>query len=301
MHDLEETLVYNVMKDFFFPIFLALMSAFVAWYFFFRQILNERKKDEAKKSEDLSNKLTYFAMIVENAIENAQGQNAFLKDMIVEIGQSGVNLISWHKHPTYDLKVISEKLSAEEYLLSYLSYYRDKNKRENLKDFKNIVESCVVINDIFISSAEYLEGKIRFDNELKRDFFDKIAEAADLFGKSIHKMREEENPLFTEMYKIHVRSKSMKEVSGNLLIPTQVNLFALPILQLLDKKQLEGVEFDEYTGNLWVVAGQAVNTYKNLQSDMERLKSTFSYNYSYAERLIARLKDSSEKLRSDFI
>jgi len=299
--DFHETFIYNVFKDFVFPLFLALVSGFLAWYFFFRQIMNERQKNTESKLTELRNKLTYFAMITHNSIENAKGQNSYLKLVIADFDREGINLIYWRKYPTYDLKIIAEKIDIESYLLSYLNFYDGKDKIQNLNDFKSIIDSCGVINEIFEMSNNDLKSKFEFDTKIKTEYTTILTECAKLFGESLYKHKTENNPLFKDLFNIHNNSQIIQSCPVEQIMKVQHEVFVIPTLNLLDSWHRDRIEFDNYTGELWIKVKEASDIFNNLITEAFRLRSMFAENYVYINRLILKLENSSQKLRDDFM
>lgn len=297
----ENTLFYNIFKDFIFPLLLTIISGFGAWFLFIRQLLNEKKKNKQSINEDIKNKLTYFSMIIHNAIENSIGQNDNIEELVKKIENSDFNSIPLYKHPTYDLKIIAEKLDKESYLLSYLKFYKKDDKLKMLNDFKQIVDSCGIINEIFNQINTDLESKQIFEHNLKEIFFENIGECSDFFGKSLVKLKETNDPLFYKLYEINKASEDLKNFKENQIIKAQYELFLKPTLSLLDKCHSEHIEFDENTGNLWICTSKTINVYINLQTETIRLKTMLEEQNEFIKELIENLKKSSVRLRNDFL
>ncbi len=297
----ENTLYYNIIKDFVFPLLLTIISGIVAWFLFIKQLLNEKRKEKQSINDDIKNKLTYFAMIIHNAIENSVGQNENIKELSIEIENSGFNSIQLNKHPTYDLKIVAEKLDKESYLLSYLKFYKKDNKIEMLEDFKQIIDTCGIINDIFIQINNDLESKQKFEHDLMTKFYEGSEECADYFGKSLVKLKETNNPLFHKLFEINKASDNLKNFKENQIIKAQYELFLKPTLILLDKCHSEYIEFDENLGNLWIRTSNTINIYNNLESETFRLNEMLKEQSSFINELIDVLKKSSERLRKDFL
>lgn len=299
--NIQETLMYNIFKDFIFPLLLTISSGIFAWFIFFKQILNEKQKDKETKEEDLKNKLTYFAMIIQNAIENATGQNDKVKQLILEMGNSEVNFLSLEKYPTYDLKILAEKIDKENYLISFLNYYSEKSKKDMLNDFKNIVDSCSIINDVFDQINSDLESKQLFENKLKEKFSQGIFECSDLFGKALVKWNEDKNPLFYKLFEISKKTNELKNYHENSIFEAQYRLFLIPTLLFLDECHSKNIEFDEIVGNLWTKSSDSVNIYDNLKSETTRLKEMLTQQNQFVIELIETLKKSSAMLRKDLL
>jgi hypothetical protein len=297
----ETTFYYDIIKDFVFPLLLTLISGVVAWFLFIKQILNDKKKENQSKNDEVTNKLTYFAMIIHNAIENSIGQNINIKELSIEIEKSGFNSIPLNKYPTYDLKIVAEKLDKESYLLSYLKYYKKDNKIEMLEDFKKIVDTCGIINDIFNQIDSDLENKQKFEHDLMKKFYEGSDKCADYFGESLVKLKESNNPLFFKLFEINKASENLKNFTENQIIKAQYELFLKPTLILLNKCHSEHVEFDENLGDLWVQASNTINIYNNLESETFRLNEMLKEANSFINELIEVLKKSSDRLRKDFL
>lgn len=292
---------YDISKDFIFPFCLTLVSALVAWFVFFKQIIEERKKEKQSKRFDLKNKLTYFAMIVHNAIDNTKGQTLLINKLIKTMNDDGINSAVLSKHPLYDLKIVTEKIDIESYLISYLEFYSNKDKLSTLEEFKKIIDSAGMINDVFNQVYADLNSKHAFNLELQKKFYEQLEESADLFGKCLHNFKVNKNPLFPEMWKIHQLLNSAKRIEGMEAILQQYNLFIKPLLEFLDSCNAKKIEFDMDTGNLWVISSKATNTFLNLQGETAHHKSRLTEDYKMLIELTSSLEDSSSKLRNDFL
>ncbi|MHC0445804.1 hypothetical protein ACWA1F_10340 [Flavobacterium sp. 3-218] len=299
--NIQDSLLYNIIKDFIYPLLLTFLSGIVAWFLFLKQIVNDKLIAKNSKEEALINKLTYFAMIIDNAIENAEGQNLKVRELINEITNEGLQNRNLQKHPTYDLNIIAEKIDKENYLLSYLSYYSQKGKKEVLTDFKIIVDSCGIINDIFIQINENLKNMYTFEREMRAEFHDCARQCADLFGKCLVNLKEIDDPLFYDLFEISKKTEILKNYQGVEIMPSQYQLFFKPTLELLDRYHSMHKEFDEDTGNLWMVTVEAVNMYNNLEYEVSRLKEMLVNQNEYVDHLIYQLKNSSKQLRYDFL
>nr|WP_315156983.1 hypothetical protein [uncultured Flavobacterium sp.] len=299
--NIQDSLLYNIIKDFVYPLLLTVLSGVVAWFLFIKQIVNDKQKTENSKEEDLRNKLTYFAMIIHNAIENAEGQNIKLFELINDIENAGINSVTLQKHPTYDLTLIAEKIDKENYLLSYLSFYSKNEKKEMLSDFKKIMDSCGIINDIFLNINANLNAKNMFEIELRKEFHESVLECADYFGKSLVKLKEINDPLFYQLFEINKNLEHLEHYSEEQIMPAQYQIFLKPTLELLDNCHRTQKEFDEDTGNLWNTTVKTMSIYHNLQSETLRLKAILINHNEYVNELIIQLKKSSEKLVRDFI
>jgi len=292
---------YDILKDFIFPFCLTLVSALVAWFVFFKQIIEERKKEKQSKRSDLKNKLTYFAMIVHNAIDNTKGQTLLINKLIETMNDDGINSAVLSKHPLYDLKIVTEKIDIESYLISYLEFYSHKDKLSTLEEFKKIIDSAGMINDVFNQVYADLNSKHTFNLELQEKFYDQLEESANLFGKCLHNFKNNKNPLFPEMWKIHQLLNTAKRIVGMEAILQQYNLFIKPLLEFLDSCNAKNIEFDVDTGNLWVISSKTTNTFLNLQGETAHHKFRLSEDYNLLIELTSFLEDSSSKLRNDFL
>lgn len=298
--NIQNSLFYNVIKDFIYPLLLTFLSGVVAWFLFIKQIVSDRQKIKDSKEEDLRNKLTYFAMIIHNAIENAEGQNAKVLELVNEIENAGINSVPLQKHPTYDLALIAEKIDKENYLLSYLSFYSENGKKETLLDFKNMLDSCGIINDIFLQIKEILKAKSMLETELRKEFYDSAVECAIRFGKSLEKLKEANDPLFYQLFEINKNLENLENYREDNILPAQYHIFLKPTLRLLDNCHRANKEFDEDTGSLWTKTGETMSIYHNLESETLKLKTMLIDQNDYVNELITQLKKSSEKLINDF-
>jgi len=301
INEIQNAFLYNVIKDFFFPLFLAFISGVFAYLIFFRQIIIDNKKDISTKEENLKNKLTYFAITILNCINNAEAQNSNLKNLIDELKKQEINSIPLSKSPTYDLKIIAKEINAENYLLSYLMFYSKESKLNTMNEFKNIFDSCCLIYDIFDQNYESIENKFELDNQLQVKFSDMVNECAILLGDCLEKMRKESNPLFPELLRIYQESLNLRKYSEREMISAQHYLLLSPLSELLTQWNHKGVVFDDNTGNLWVKSGKCIDLYDHLKSNNERFKELLNNNYEYTIELIQIIKDSSFKLRNDFL
>ena len=298
--NIQESLAYNITKDFVFPFILALIGALAAWFVFFKQIVNDKKNEKKAKKEDIKNKLTYFSMIVNNAIENSKGQNENISLLITEITNSGINFVSLPKHPTYDLKIISEKIDIEDYFLSYLKFYSKKNKMSNLNEFKEIIDSCGIINDIFIQITNDLESKQKLEFKLKDDYFKNMDNWCDFFGQSLVYLNENKDPLLIELLQVNNNSETIKYISPNKIIKAQYEKLLIPTIKILDKAHSQQKEFDENLGNLWVLTSQTINIYNNLEGAAFQIKTMLVEQNNFVDEQISLLEKASLKIRKDF-
>lgn len=299
--NIEDSLTYNILKDFVFPFVLAIIGALAAWFVFIKQLVSDKKKEKKANKEDLENRLAYFSILIENAIENSKGQNENIKTLISDIENSGVNFVSLMKYPTYDLKIIAEKIDKENYLLSYLKFYSKKNKKKTLNEFKTILDSCGIINDVFIQIDNDLESKQIFESNQKEKYFKNLNHWADLFGKSLVHLKENNSPLFNELFKINKKSKTIKHIDSNKIFEAQYQNLLIPTLELLDKAHSKQIEFDEYTGNLWTTTSSIINIYNNLERASLEIKNMLIQQNKFINSLIISLEKASEKLRKEFL
>ncbi|MBP0903022.1 hypothetical protein ACFSKN_13700 [Mariniflexile gromovii] len=299
--NLQDSLTYNILKDFVFPFILALIGALVAWLVFIRQIVSDRKNELNAKKEDIKNKLTYFSMIVNNAIENSKGQNKNIKDLIYQIDNSGIDSIPLTKHVTYDLKILAEKIDKEDYLLSYLKFYSKENKKKLLNEFKEILDSCGIINDIFIQINNDLESKQVLEFELKKNYNLNLDNWSDAFGGSLVYLKEKNDPLFFELFKIQENSNKIKHINLEKSIWQQHEKLLLPTLFLLDKAHSEHKEFDDNLGNLWILTNQTIHLFNNLEQASKQIKTMLTQQSELVNNQIAVLEKASQKLRNIFL
>ena len=301
IENFQESLLYSVIKDFLFPLFLALISAITAYYLFFRQILNEKQKELVLKNEELKNKLTYFTLTIHHAIQNAKEQNENVQGLISQLQKIEIDSHSLIIAPLTDLKNIVEKIDVENYLLSFLKYYSDGNKIENAGKFKIIVDSCGMINHIFIQNDKFLEDKLKLEVEGKMKLSEQVQECAGLMGKCLQKMKEDKNPLFTEMIKIHVDCNQKLSSFGNDFLRGQYYLFLKPCLNLLDNWNEKHIEFDENLGELWIGAKGGVELYNYLTVNNKILINHLNRNFNSVNELINDIEKASIELRKDFL
>ena len=296
-----ETLLYSIVKDFLFPLFLAIISAITAYYLFFRQILNDNQKIIEHKKEELKNKLTYFSLIVHNAIHNSKEQNENLKTLISELKEIEIDSRPQFIAPITDLKFIAEKIDTENYLLSFLEYYSSGNKIENAGKFKTIIDSCGMIYQIFLQNDKFLEDKLKLDSEGKIKFSAIVNDCADLLGKCLHKMNKEKNPLFSELIKIHNDINEKMYSYGEDFIRGQYYLIVQPCLKLLDSWNEKHIVFDEDLGNLWIASKDGFHLYSNMLRNNKLLLTHLINNFDSVKDLLIDIETSSQQLRKDFL
>jgi hypothetical protein len=297
--NIEDSLIYNIIKDFVFPFVLALIGALAAWFVLIKQLVSDKKKEKKTDKEDLENRLAYFSILVENAIENSKGQNDNIKTLISDMEHSGVNFVSLMKYPTYDLKIMAEKIDKENYLLSYLKFYSKKNKMKTLNEFKTILDSCGIINDVFIQINNDLESKQIFESNQKEKYFKNLDHWDDLFGGSLVHLKEKNDPLFYQLFEINKKSKQIKNIDSNRVFEAQFQNLLIPTLKILDKAHSEQIEFDENTGNLWTTTSSIINIYKNLERASSEIKNMLIQQNEFINSLIISLEKASEKLRKE--
>ncbi|QDO94636.1 hypothetical protein FNB79_11925 [Formosa sediminum] len=299
--NIENSFIYNIIKDFVFPFILALIGALAAWFVLIKQLVNDKKKEKKTNKEDLENRLAYFSILIDNAIENSKGQNENIKTLISDIEHSGVNFVPLMKYPTYDLKIMAEKIDKENYLLSYLKFYSQKDKIKTLNEFKKILDSCGIINDVFTQINKDLESKQIFESNQKENYFKKLNHWADLFGTSLVHLKENNNPLFYKLFEINTKSEQIKNLNSNKIFEAQFQNLLIPTLEILDKAHSEHIEFDENTGNLWTTTSSVINIYKNLERASHGIKNMLIQQNKFITIQINSLEKASEKLRKEFL
>lgn len=301
IENFHETLVYNLIKDFLFPLFLTLISVITAYYFFFRQILNDNQKIIERKKEELKDKLIYFSLIIHNAIHNSKEQNKNLKTLINELEGIEIDSRPQFIAPITDLKNIAEKINTENYLLSFLEYYSSGNKIENAGKFKTIIDSCGMIYQIFSQNDKFLEDKLKLDSEGKIKLSAMINECVNLLGKCLNKMHEEKNPLFPEFIKVNDNINKKMNSYGDEFLRGQYYLILRPCLELLDSWNKRQIVFDEDLGNLWIASKDGVDLYGNMRRNNILLLNLLNKNFEEVENLLIDIENSSQQLRKDFL
>lgn len=301
IENFHETFLYNLIKDFLFPLFLALISVITAYYFFFRQILNDNQKMIERKKEELKDKLTYFSLIVHNAIQNSKEQNKNLRTLITELEGIEIDSRPQFIAPITDLKNIVKKIDIENYLLSFLEYYSSGNKIENAGKFKTIIDSCGMIYQIFLQNDKFLEDKLKLDSEGKIKLSAMVNECANLLGKCLHKMHEEKNPLFPEFIKINDDANRKMNSYGDEFLRGQYYLILKPCLALLDLWNTRHIAFDEDLGSLWITTKDGVELYNNMLRNNILLLNHLKINFEEVENLVIDIETSSQQLREDFL
>lgn len=301
IEEFHESLIYNIVKDFLFPLFLALISGLTAYYLFFRQILNDNQKSIQHKKEELKNKLTFFALTIHNAIHNSKEQNENVHELISELTKLEIDSRPQNIAPITDLKNISEKIDIENYLLSFLEYYSKGNKIENAGKFKTIVDSCGMVYQIFVQNDKFLEDKLKLEGEGKIKFSEKINQCAVLMGKILNKMQEEKNPLFSEIIKIYNDNNQKIKSYGRDFIRGQYYILLKPLLELLDSWHKKQIEFDEDIGNLWLASKEGIELYEYLSRNNEILLNFLILNFEGVNDLIIDIETASGDLRKDFL
>lgn len=303
LHDLQniqDSLWYSILKDFVFPFVFTSIGALVAWLVFFRQIIIDKKKEKDAKNENLKNKLTFFTMIVHNALDNVKGQNSYVKVLIKDLREKQNEILVLYQYPTYDLKIIAEKIDIEDYLLSYLAFYSTKSKINILKEFKEIVDNFAIINDIFIQIQNDLKSRHAFLTDLSAKYHNLTEECADLLGLCLKNLKEDRNPLFTRFFEVHnIQNKAV--IRENDIIKAQYIYFIKPLLELLDSLHTEKIEFNDVQGNLWIASGKASNIYNNIISESVHHATRATEDFDLVNKLISKIETASENLRKDFL
>lgn len=301
IENFQETLLYNIVKDFLFPLFLALISVMTAYFFFFRQILNDNQKNNEAKKEDLKNKLTYFALIVHNAIQNSKEQNKNLNNLIHDLKDLEIDSRPQYIAPLTDLKIIVKKINVENYLLSFLEYYSKGNKIENAGKFKTIIDSCGMIYQIFSQNDKFLKDKLKLETEGKIKFSAIVSECAGLLGKCLQKMHDEKNSLFPEFIKINENINKKMSSYGDDFLRGQNYLVLKPCLELLDSWNQKNIVFDEDLGNLWIISKEGNELYNNMSRNNKLLLNHLIKNFETVNDLLIDIENSSKQLRKDFL
>lgn len=131
---------YDVWKDFVLPILFALLAAGIAYFTFYRGILNERIKEKRNKDEENIDRLFYLSSLINQSLSTISQQIVFMENVVSQIFHNPTGLPPHYFAASNDLKRLSES-NLENFLLAYIK--QDISKRGELAvDVQQIITAA---------------------------------------------------------------------------------------------------------------------------------------------------------------
>lgn len=297
----QDSLLYNCLKDFILPIIIAISGAYFAYYYFVKQNRIDKEKDETKKNEERINKLFYFTIIVEYALENSLEQLNNLKNLIEQTSKSPIELVLMVQSPMHNLKIITDVLNLEEYLIAYTNYYPE-NRKASVIQFKNIFNSFTMLDGMFKQIPLELQEKYNIEIDGKKRIADIVPKVIDLLSIVLEEFRTNEIESFNELMKqIHpYMSPNISQLASPDLIGLN-NTLMLPISNFCDNYNF--VKQNKMSDNhveLGLLTSECVSIYNTIIDKTKELIILLKAHEKEIFETIGLITINSEILRKDF-
>lgn len=138
---------YDVGKDYFLPLIIAGVAAYMVYWAFVRETKRDRDKELVNEIQQQNDRLQFFSNLVLNAIRFADEQYFEMRSYLeiqtskpTEIHLMGLVSVS-------HLRRFVEDLNFEVYLLAYVNHYKS-DRKQAIREFNFIVSHIDLLYDI---------------------------------------------------------------------------------------------------------------------------------------------------------
>jgi len=293
----ENSILYNVFKDFILPIVLAIAAAITAYYIFVIETKRDTIKEGLRKQNEQNDKLFYFSTLVKSVIKSSINQKEHLDDLINKIEKDDLTFHLLTMVPQLDFKRISTELNLEEYLLAYTAHF-DSNRKESVKEFKEIIDSVDFLYSIFESYPNQLKLSHKIDLENKTKFqslfkaaYDKTAILSIILNRTDLKKFNELQIIISNFIKNNNDKQNIKVFMDFFVLP--INDFCI---DNIDPKKFIINEIQD----LAVLTRDCKQVFNDIKANNQTIKDNFASDYIAISNEIKELNKISEKLLENF-
>ncbi|RZJ23660.1 MAG: hypothetical protein EON51_01930 [Acinetobacter sp.] len=178
----ENSFIWDFSKDFLFPLFLAGLAAYTAWFIFIRETKRDKLKEQHAETQTQLDRLQYFSNTVSSIISIVGQQKTFIDQFIEEIDKNELEFHLLTFIPIHDLRRVTKDMDIEKYLLAYVSHYPE-NRKLTIKEFNEIIGAIDYFYELLGSLHGQMEKAQQFDFERKKKYQDQHTNAHSLYGK----------------------------------------------------------------------------------------------------------------------
>lgn len=284
--------LWDLFKDFILPISLALGAAWMAYFIFILESNRDKLREENKKNQEKSDKLMFFASLVQGALKVTKQQNENIKTYIKSVRENDIELPPLEMVPLNDLHRISQ-INLEVYLLAYTNEFKSERKFA-INEFKDIIECVDFFDEIYKNIFSMMEKAIVFDYERKLKFQEIFHQSFQLLGNIYYEMARHEAYL-PELNKLNIAFQDNRKDNYDITFYNDYffepfNQFFVDKFLLEEKPSTNILDFAQLTRDGMQLFKEIKNKNNSVAQDLEndtiRIDKTIGEFETYSKRIL---------------
>lgn len=290
----DNSLIYELGKDYLLPICIAILAAWIVYFVFLRETKRDKQNEEIKKKNESEDKLLYLSALIDNIIKFSFIQNKFLKEYINKINADDTIFYPLAIVPYNDVTRVSIELNLEEYLLAYTNHY-NIDRKASVKEFKLMITSIDILHKHLEQLTETIRTALDHNTKAKSKLEILFKESHSLAGNLMETLRISHIIHYAELEKIYSNFQS------NFKDPNDLNYFYnaffVPVNNFcVDRLHIGMKEIKD----LAIATRDSKGLFLQIKSQNQNLKEVILDDQKQISETATELKNIAKKILTDF-